>query len=287
MLKKISFVVILIVVTAFSFVNQVLAYSNQAKHYSFSLPSDWEEIPKSVIEQYMNEIVKQTNGKRIEYASGFQLAGSEHFKYPYILVQEHKINTPSYSQLEKVFSDNKFQETVDRKSSEYSKLLDNATADKPFINKERNIIFMNIQHDVADLGRVNSLTTMFLGKNDITQLNFYSTENEYSKQLPAFNSIIDSFKYDDGYGYDPVDAKGNDSPSVFEGVFEEGISGAIAGGFLMLFIGLIGILFRKRKKSDSEVNRNMDAIKYCKECGNEINASDMTCNKCGKETNKK
>ena len=47
MFKKISFVVVLIVVSIFSFTDQVLSYSNQTKHYSFDLPSGWEEIPKS------------------------------------------------------------------------------------------------------------------------------------------------------------------------------------------------------------------------------------------------
>lgn len=284
-MKKILVVLLFVFVFTNSFSNKVSAYSDSTDHYSFDLPSGWEEIPKSAIDQYMNEVVKQTNGKRIEYAAGFQLAGNEYFKYPYILVQEHKINTPSFSQLEKTFNNN-FQEKFDRKTPEYSELLKNATADKPFIDKERNIIFMSIQFDAAGTVQVNGLVAMFLGKSGITQLNFYSTKNEYSKQLPIFNSIIDSFKYDDGYRYDPTEAKSNDSPSVFEGVFEEGISGVIAGGFVALFIGLIIMLFRKRKKGDDRIIKDMGAIKYCKKCGNQINALTMICNKCGKEITK-
>ena len=134
----------------------------------------------------MNEAVKQANGKRVEFSSGFHLAGSDYFSYPYILVQEHETNAPSLSQLESAFNRSEFQKTVEQKTAEYSELLKTATSDKPFIDKERNIVFMNIKLDVANIGQVNGLITMFLGKNGITQINFYSLQNEQSKWLPVF-----------------------------------------------------------------------------------------------------
>ena len=282
MFKKFLFPILFVSILVLPFIEGASAYSDSIDHYSFDLPSEWEEIPKSEIDKYMDEVVRQTDGKRIEFASGFHLVGSEYFKYPYILVQEHKANTPSFSQLEKIFNNN-FQEKFDRKTPEYSELLKNATAGKPFVDKERNIIFMNIQLDTVGAVQVNGLMAMFLGKKGITQMNFYSLQNDQSKWLPVFNSIIDSFKYDDGFAYNPEEAKKSDSSSVFEGVVEKGIGGAIVGGFLMLFIGLIGMLFRKIKKGDNKIIKDTGSIKYCKECGNQINVSAMICNKCGKE----
>lgn len=256
---------------------QPLVYSDSVDHYSFNLPNGWKEIPKSVIDKVMGEAVKQANAKRIEYTSGFQLEEKEYFEYPYILVQKHKLDTPSFSQLEKTLNSSDFQEKVNRETSVYSELLKNSTTEKPFIDKERNIIFMNIQMDVANIGQIKGLMAMFLGKDGITQLNFYSTTNEYSKWLPIFNSVIDSFKYDDGFAYNPIEAKKNDEPSLFKGALDEGITGVITGGSLMLFVGLIWILFGRKKKKD------MEPKKYCKECGNQIDTSDTICNKCGKE----
>jgi len=256
---------------------QTFVHSDSIDHYSFSLPNDWKEISKSVIDGVMDEIAKQSNTKRVEYVSGFQTEEKEYFEYPYILIQKHKFDTPSFSQLEKTFNNNNFQEKVNRETSAYSELLKNSTIEKPFIDKERNIIFMNIQMDVANVGQAKGLMAMFLGKNGITQLNFYSTTNEYSKWLPVFNSVIDSFKYDDGFAYNPTTAKKNDEPSLFEGALDKGITGAITGGSLMLFVGLIQILFGRKKKKDMELK------KYCKECGNRINISATTCDKCGKE----
>ena len=60
-------------------------YSDLVDHYSFTLPSGWEEIPKSVIDQYIDEVIRQTQGQRIEYVAGFQLSEKDYFQYPYIL----------------------------------------------------------------------------------------------------------------------------------------------------------------------------------------------------------
>lgn len=252
--KSIAFVLFGVVVS-FGFSNFALAqsqYSDSVDHYSFTLPNEWEEIPKSVIDQYIDEVVRQTQGQRMEYAAGFQLAKKDYFQYPYILIQEHDVNTPSYSQLEGAFNDNDYQSSVQQKTAEYSELLTNAKLEKPFVDKERNIIFMNIQIDVANVGKINGLIAMFLGKQGITQLTFYAVSNEYSRWLPVFNSIIDSFQYETAYAYDPVKAVKNDSPSLFEGVAEKGLTGAITGGIIGLLAVLLGWGLRKKKGKETQ-----------------------------------
>lgn len=282
--KNLLFIFSITIFTILS-INQTSAYSDSIDHYSFDLPSEWEEIPKSAIDERLNEVNRQTNGEHIEFITGFHLTGSDYFEYPYILVQKHTLDTPSFSQIEKTFNTGNFQTKADQKISEYSELLKNATASEPLIDKEHRIIFISLKMDIVNVGKINGLMAMFLGKNSITQLNFYSTENDYSKWLPVFNSTVDSFKYEDSFIYNPEEAKKNDPPSIFEGVADEGITGVIAGGFIVLFIGLIGMLFRKGDEvnPDDEVNINMSAIKYCKECGNKIHESATICNKCKKE----
>lgn len=221
-------------------------YSDLAGHYSFILPSGWKEIPKSVIDQYIDEATRQTQGQRTEYAAGFQLNEKDYFQYPYILIQEHDVNTPSYSQIEKILSSNDFQNSIKQKTDEYSELLTNATIEKPFFDKERNIVFMNMQLDVVNIGKVNGLIVMFLGKQGMTQLNFYTASSEYSRWLPVFNSIIDSFEYNTAYAYNPVEAANNDSPSLLKNIIEKGLSGAIIG----LIAGAVGLSLRKKKGKD-------------------------------------
>lgn len=243
-------IISVVVVTAFLLIGPVgtvfaqTPYSDSVDHYSFTLPSGWEEIPKSVIDQYIDEVVRQTQGQRIEYAAGFQLTEKDYFQYPYILVQEHDVNTPSYSQIERAFSNSDIQSSVQQKTDEYSELLTNATLEKPFVDKERNIIFMTLQLDAANVGKVNGLMAMFLGKQGITQLNFYAISSEYSRWLPVFNSMIDSFQYETAYTYDPVKAIKNDSPSIFGSALGKGVIGTITGGLMAL---VFSMFFRKKK----------------------------------------
>lgn len=225
-----------------------LNYSNQQYHYSFTIPSGWVEIPKSTIDEVMQQVAGMTGGQFIDYAVGFQLKDAESFQYPYILVQQHKVSTPSYSQITQTFESDKFSESINEKIDEYSELMTNASLQDPFIDKDRNIIFMNLEMDVANVGEVKGLMAMFLGKSGITQLNFYSVKPEYSENLSTFNQIIDSFKYEQGYEYNEEEAKKNDSPSIFEGVVEKGIVGAITGGIIALIFGL----FLKSKKKEEK-----------------------------------
>lgn len=82
MYKKLALFILIGVVFGLGSGNFALAqsrYSDSVDHYSFTLPSGWEEIPKSVIDQYIDEVVRQTQGQRIEYAAGFQLAEKDYF----------------------------------------------------------------------------------------------------------------------------------------------------------------------------------------------------------------
>jgi len=108
-----------------------------------------------------------------------------------------------------------------------------------------------MQADVANIGKINGLIAMFLGKQGITQLYFYAVSSEYSLWLPVFNSMIDSFRYDTAYAYNPVEAVKNDSPSLFENVAIEGLSGAVIGGIIGLLAVLIGWGLRKKKSKDT------------------------------------
>ena len=100
-IRKILFTSLALGITVFTgYINSVFAqtpYSDSVDHYSFTLPEGWEEIPKSVIDQYLDEVVRQTQGQRIEYAAGFQLSEKDYFQYPYILIQELDVNTRTYA----------------------------------------------------------------------------------------------------------------------------------------------------------------------------------------------
>lgn len=233
-------------------------YSDPTGHFYFTLPGGWEEIPKTVVDQYMDEFFRQTQGQRPEYTTGFKLSKNGYFQYPYIFVGKHDGNTPSYSQIEREFNDSNLQDLVQQKTAEYPEFLTSATSEKPFVDKERNIIFMNVQSDVVNVGKVNGLSVLFLGKQGATSLHFYAVSSEYSRWLPVFNSIIDSFSYETAYEYDPVEAAENNSPSIFEDVLEKGISGAIIALLVVIVMVIKDVLERIKPKKQNSRNGNQD-----------------------------
>lgn len=244
----------LIIITAFVFlgyanfaVAQGFTYSDSIDHYSFDLPDGWREIPKSVIDQFVDEVVEQTGDQRIEYDAGFQLIDGEYFQYPYILMQEYTVNSPSYDEIEKILN-----RDTDKEMEEYSELVRNASFDEPFIDKERNIVFMNAEIGVTDFGIVKGLFAIFLGSQHTTRLYFYVLESEYSHWFPIFSSIIDSFSYDAGYEYDEIEAEKNNSKGIFDGVAEETLIGGIVG----LILGMLILFFRSKKKNKID-NQNV------------------------------
>lgn len=217
-------------------------YVNTDNHYSFTVPNGWSEIPKNIIEEYVAKVVKQTNGKSVEYETGFQQNQDNYFDYPYILVQSHLSSNPSYSQIEKSLNDSDFKNSFAVKSTEYSELINSASMEKPFIDKERNLIFINIQIDNVSVGKINGLIVMFLGSERITQLNFYAKADDYNEWLPIFNSVVDSFLYENGYKYT--------SKSVSDGAAEKGTVGLFTGALAGIFILVVGIFTTRKKVKD-------------------------------------
>ncbi|MFB6181346.1 MAG: hypothetical protein ABEJ24_00410 [Candidatus Magasanikbacteria bacterium] len=228
---------------------QGIKYTDQQDHYSFSVPKGWTEIPKEQIEQLEQNVQKQFGGKGqvIDYKTGFQPKSHKRIRPPHIIVQvqKHKsINTPSYSQIKEILQNKKPIRKLEGKSN-LSELLSNAEINEPIIDKERNIVLTNMETNLKNGKKLKMMMVMFLGKKNITQLNFYSLKSEYSKNLPIFKKVIDSFKYEQGYKYNLEQAKKNDPPSIFEGMTEAGIKGLI-GGVLLALVG--GLVYKSKSK---------------------------------------
>lgn len=174
MFKKTFLVIIVFSFLGFAFfANAQFLYSDSVDHYSFELPNGWKEIPANVIELFIAEITKQTQGQPIEYDAGFQLADREYFQYPYILVQEYKINTPSYDEVQKMLDGGSLNKEFKRAAEEYSELLQSSSINSPFIDKERGIIFMSFDINVVDFGAIKGLAAVILGKQHTTTSLFF------------------------------------------------------------------------------------------------------------------
>jgi len=219
-------------------------YISQEWNYSFSIPDDWQEIPKDTIDVNVQAMAETNNTKFTNYKAGFQKKNKVTFEYPYVLVLEQQVKTPSYEDIMNAFGG--AIKNIDQYADEYSETVNGTNIGRPAINKEKNIIVMNVEANVANIGKVKQLIVIFIWKNNLTYLYFSSTQSKYTKDLPSFYEIINSFKYNDGYEYDETYAKENYQVWFFENLLNNALEGMIWILPLALVWWLF-VFFRKRK----------------------------------------
>lgn len=159
-------------------------YDNSAARYSLKLPEGWKLMPPTQLDEYMKFLEK--NGQKQEFVAGFQLSDRKDFQYPYILVQQFQLDTPSYAEIQKMLE------------SQYPP----GAASPPKVDKNRKTIACTIELDTVGIGKEKRLTVMCLGKKAVTCLRFFALASEYPKNSRDFDAILDSFQFDDGYEFD-------------------------------------------------------------------------------------
>lgn len=218
------------------------SYTDPLDHYSFVIDAGWVEIPKSIIDESVGFVLDQTQELRIEYSAGFQLEDRVYFEYPYILMQEHQLNLNSlmYSEIEQLFTGDDFSNSVQNAALDLSELIGTTTFDDPYVDRDRNIVIFNMSSDVANVGTVNAILAMFLGRNQIVQMNFYWESSDHDYWLPAFNRMINSFRFDDGYGYEPSEVN---SSQTLTSILSRMLTRGFIGGTNGLILGLLVLVF--------------------------------------------
>lgn len=239
-MKKTYKIIISLLLISFVLPNLVFAqavYYNSMKHYSLTVPSGWEEIKKSVIDDIN---FKQ---KDVQYTGGFQLKNKNgYINYPYILIQESD-EPITYKDVEIYLNNTSLQDSIKNTVEADNNLkLDNI---KSFFDKDQSIVFMNSQIDIEGVGKVTSLSSLFLGKKSVIALHFYSTFEGYSEYLPIFNSVISSFKYDKDYIFDKTEMVSESSTNIMS----KGLSGGIIGIIIAFFVFGLNRLFSLFKKN--------------------------------------
>ena len=217
-------------------------YTDTLDHYSFVIDVGWVEIPKSIIDESIGLVLDQTQEIRIEYSAGFQLEDRVYFEYPYILIQEHQLslNSLMYSEIEQLFAGDDFSNGIQNAALDLSELIGTTTIDDPYVDRDRNIVIFNMSSDVANVGTVNAILAMFLGRNQIVQMNIYWESIDHDYWLPAFNRMINSFRFDDGYGYNPSEVNSSQTLiNILESMLRRGFIGGTSG----LLLGLLVVLF--------------------------------------------
>jgi hypothetical protein len=130
-MHKTKLVTYVLLIVMFAGVSTASASELKKNGFSISLPDEWVEIPRDVIDAYEKEIARLApNAPAPHYDYGFQLGSSQNwFEYPYILVQINNTGRIPESQLEK-FEAYNIQESLDKHKKGLSSIMSNIQAGK-------------------------------------------------------------------------------------------------------------------------------------------------------------
>lgn len=203
------------------------------EHYSFDIPKNKTLIPNTVVESIISLLGES---HRPELAVGYYFGSDDNSAYM-ILTEFNSTTKGNKKQIEKYVND-ELMADYDKQKGEtdpfLGNFLANVTYNKPTYDTTRNVILLKAKvpkdHDV----NLVALSGTFIGNESLVTINFYTPEDKLDQNLPLFEGMIDSFQWQSGYEYKP------DKQS-----FNNVISTLITAGF----IGLLGVLFGKNKKT--------------------------------------
>ena len=114
-----------------------------------------------------------------------------------------------------------------------SDFLSNPSFDAPYLDKEKKMIVLSMKANSSG-NNLRRLAAQFVGKRTIIEIGFVVPEADYHKYLPVFQSIINSFKFDE-----PLISK-DLQERMIDKTIHKSIPNII-GGLIILIILLISV----------------------------------------------
>jgi hypothetical protein len=220
--------------------------------FSIGLPDNWTEIPKDVLDEFSDNVVKLApqNPKQI-YDYGYQLSESKGWlQYPYILVQVKNVGRVASGELKQYKKlEEGFAEGLDQVNDSFSDIISNASFGETVYDEGNKILWTTISMDVEGSGLVKAVIAVKLTEKGIIQFNAYATEATFDQYAQIYRNAFIDLDIAESITYNP---QLTDNAPVIGGinmgkVLSAGIRGAIIGGI----IGLFAWVSKKKKKKHS------------------------------------
>jgi hypothetical protein len=200
-MKTILSLVVFLAVTA-SVHGEGVLYSNPELHYSIRLPEGWRRLPPGVADQATEAVSRQTGVSAPKYEAWFQRIDKPEGAYPYLLINHQICRMPELSELVAGLKEHN-QATADQRNS-LKGVVSDITFFEPAIDAHRNMVVIKTEQNVKmnGTGKVHGQCCMFPGKVGVAQLFFYADADNVLSSKTDFDSVLDSFAFEPGYGYE-------------------------------------------------------------------------------------
>lgn len=231
------------------------SYRDDQHHFTVELPTGWQVMPKSEIDQVNTLLGGRMIGHNIHYDAGLRKKTGRLGSFPYVLIQT--VSGPprgaSFEEIEKSLSID-MKMPVKEVQGRLGDLVGDVKIGQPVLNRESKCIVLKTQSTVPGIGEVKGFSIGHLGKDSMVFIHGYAKGVDYDASMPTFRRINDWFSFDKGYDFKP-----GSGSSAFS--FGGGGRGAIVGGAIGLLVGVCSYFFRLmsqsgRTKTTTSVDEN-------------------------------
>jgi hypothetical protein len=222
---------------------RVEEHRDAGRHYSFQVPNGWTKFAPEAI-ALMNAM-----GKGV-FDTGYQPADQLPGDFPYFVVQPTTVNLVrhSYPEIERGLA--KLNPIGSPKGNQaFGPVVSNATITSFAFDKSKNRAVVRAELNVLDR-KVRGTSYAMVGKNAIIWLHCYALDDEFEGSLQTFNSVAESFRYDQGFEFVP--GPGGESFSSSRNRLEQFVMFAL----LALAIAIISLRHKLFRKWRSGANDN-------------------------------
>ena len=222
--------------------------------YQISIPSDWIEIPRDVLDQY-EVAVKNATGQDQTYEYGYQSSSAVNwFEHPYALVQVKRTGRIPEGQLKQYQKiESGFKEGIDKAEDLAGDLLKNITMGETIYEQDSHILWSAMTMDVAAVGKVKGLIAVKLTEFGVVQFMGYDKIESFPQIEPTYRKMIHSIALNQPDIYMP--RLTDNAPTLFGINLGQSLMAGIIGGLIGGLFGLFKYFTRKNpnKGSNNEI----------------------------------
>jgi hypothetical protein len=211
-------------------------YRNDAGHWRVEIPKNWVRFDAAK----RAEVKRNAADPNVVFHDGFErIVGRPGFEVPpFLLIFEVKGNHRflTYDLLEEAL-----RREVQKLALEPGTKLGKVSLDR---KNHRMTAELEVQ---APAGKMQGIAYGFIGRDSIVLIQCFAPERDFPVQKGAFDGLADSFRYDDGFQFEPMSASkiGWICAGIGVGVI---VVLAVAVGGILLLLKLMG----KKQPSEPE-----------------------------------
>lgn len=166
--------------------------------YQITVPGDWVEIPREVIDQYQ-QVISDNTGQHVTYEYGYQASKNENwFVYPYALVQIKRNGRIPEDQLTKYKRiENGFDEGMKYVEETAGEVLSNMSQGETVYDPGIHTLWSNISMDVEGIGRARAFIAVRLTEYGFIQFMGYALEQNFSQYESLYRKMVHSINIEE------------------------------------------------------------------------------------------